>query len=72
MNNGSIGLSLFLIAGGAILAWAVTATVSGLDIKIAGAILIVVGTIGLVLSLLYRASIAPFAGPDDRERNGPI
>lgn len=69
MNNGSVGLSLLLIAVGAILAWAVNATVAGLDIKVVGAILMVVGAIGLLLSLLFWASFAPFARRDDRERH---
>lgn len=47
-----IGTSIFLIALGAILKFAVTATVAGLDIQTAGVILMVVGVIGLVLSLL--------------------
>lgn len=66
MNNGSIGLSLMLIAVGAILAWAVEATVVGLDIVVVGAILMVVGSMGLVLSLLFWASFAPFARRDPR------
>jgi membrane protein implicated in regulation of membrane protease activity len=47
-----IGTSLFLIAVGAVLAWAVTATVAGVDIQTAGVILMVVGVIGLIVSLL--------------------
>ena len=66
MNNGSIGVSLFLIAVGAILAWAVETTVAGLDIKVVGAILMGVGSLGVVLSLLFWASFAPFARRDDR------
>lgn len=71
MNNGSIGLSLFLVAVGAVLAWAVETEVSGVDIKVVGAILMLVGVAGLVLSLLFWASFAPFArgergGPADR------
>lgn len=69
MNNGSIGLSLLLIAVGAILAWAVNATVAGLDIVVVGAILMVVGSLGLILSLLFWASFAPFSRRDDRERH---
>ena len=46
-----IGTSIFLIAIGAILAFAVTATVAGVDIHTAGVILIVVGGLGLVISL---------------------
>jgi Domain of unknown function (DUF6458) len=47
-----IGTSIFLIALGAVLKFAVTATVAGIDIQTAGVILMVVGLIGLVLSLL--------------------
>ena len=48
-----IGTSIFLIALGAILRFAVTATVSGINIATVGTILIVVGVIGLLISLLY-------------------
>jgi hypothetical protein len=48
-----IGTSIFLIAVGAILKYAVTATVSGVDINTVGVILMVVGAVGLVLSLLW-------------------
>lgn len=48
-----IGVSLILIAVGAILTWAVNATVSGLDINTIGIILMIVGAIGLVLSLMF-------------------
>jgi Na+/melibiose symporter-like transporter len=47
-----IGTSIFLIALGAILRWAVTGTVSGLNIQTAGLILLIVGVLGLILSLL--------------------
>lgn len=50
-----IGTSIFLIALGAILAFAVTATVAGISIHTAGVILMVVGGIGLLVSLLYTA-----------------
>ena len=48
-----IGTSIFLIALGAILRFAVTATVSGISIATVGTILLVVGIIGLLISLLY-------------------
>jgi hypothetical protein len=48
-----IGVSLVLIAAGAILTWAVSATVSGLDINTVGVILMVVG---LILSLMFWSS----------------
>jgi len=72
MNNGSIGLSLVLMAVGAILYWAVNATVSGLDIRVVGIILMVIGVLGLVLSLLFWASFAPFARHDGPERHDPV
>jgi Domain of unknown function (DUF6458) len=51
-----IGVSIFLIAVGAVLAFAVNAEVSGLDIQVVGWILLVVGAIGIVLSLLFWSS----------------
>jgi Domain of unknown function (DUF6458) len=46
-----VGTSLFLIALGAILYFAVTATVSGISIATVGLILMIVGGIGLLASL---------------------
>jgi len=51
-----IGVSLILIAAGAILTWAVNATVSGIDINTVGVILLVVGIVGLLISLLFLDS----------------
>ena len=56
----SIGFSLFLIAAGAILAYAVNTSVSGLELQTIGVILMVVGAIGLVLSLLFWSSFSPY------------
>lgn len=61
MVNTNLGFSLFLVAVGAILAWAVSAEVAGIDIKIVGVILMVVGLAGGALSLLFWSSFAPFA-----------
>lgn len=47
-----IGASIFLIAVGAILAFAVDVEVSGLDIAVVGWILMVAGVIGLILTML--------------------
>ena len=47
-----IGVSVFLIALGAILTFAVNATVSGLDINVIGVILMVAGAIGLAMTML--------------------
>src|SRR5262245_44398716 len=52
----AVGLSLLLIAAGAILAYAVDASVSGVEIYTVGVILMVVGGIGLLVSLLFWMS----------------
>jgi hypothetical protein len=72
-----IGTSLFLIAVGAILKFAVTGDVSGISIPTVGLILMIVGIIGLVISLFFlgewrsrhRAVIddRPVVTPRDRE-----
>jgi hypothetical protein len=51
-----IGVSILLIAVGAILIWGVTGEVSGVDIDAVGVILLVVGAIGLVLSMIFWSS----------------
>ena len=48
-----IGTSLFLIAVGAVLKFAVTASVSGIKLSTVGVILMIVGILGLVISLLF-------------------
>lgn len=48
-----IGTSIFLIALGAILKFAVTATVSGISLATVGTILIVVGILGLLISMVF-------------------
>ena len=53
MDTMTIGSSIFLIAVGAILRWAVTATVKGFNIQTAGLVLIIVGIVGLLLSIWY-------------------
>jgi uncharacterized membrane-anchored protein len=49
----TIGTSLVLIAIGAILNYAVTADLEGIDIQTVGVILMLIGILGLILSLLY-------------------
>jgi Flp pilus assembly protein protease CpaA len=58
-----IGFSLFLLAVGAILAFAVDAQVSGIEIQTVGVILMVIGALGLILSFLIW-------GPRRREPMG--
>ena len=74
-----IGVSIFLIALGAILAfavsaevaigailtWAVNASVSGLELDTIGVILMVVGALGLVLSMIFWSS---WGGPGGMRR----
>jgi hypothetical protein len=55
-----IGVGLFLIAVGAILAFAVTAHTSGIDLQTVGWILMGVGFAGVLLSLLLWST---FLGP---------
>ncbi len=55
-----ISMSLLLAAAGAVLIWAVDATVSGLNIHTVGVILLVVGVIGFVTSLFFWSSWGGF------------
>jgi hypothetical protein len=48
-----IGISVFLIAVGAILTFAVHVAVSGVDIGTVGVVLMIAGAIGLLWSLLF-------------------
>jgi hypothetical protein len=52
--------SLILIAVGAVLAFAVSYQVAGMNIQTVGAILIIVGGIGLAVSLATLAGYAPW------------
>jgi uncharacterized protein DUF6458 len=72
-----VGVSILLIAAGAILTWAVNATVSGLEIQTIGVILLIVGIVGLVLSLIFWSSWGGFANGGTRRRttyvdDGPV
>jgi hypothetical protein len=55
-----ISTSLVLIAAGAILKWAVTASASGVNLHTVGVVLMVVGAVGLVLSLVFWSSWGGF------------
>jgi hypothetical protein len=52
----SLGVSLFLIAVGAVLIWAVNASVQGVDLDVVGWILLIVGAFGAFLSLVVFES----------------
>ena len=62
-----IGVGLILVAAGAILAWAVNVDTTGFDINTIGYILLVVGIIGIILSMIFWSS---WAGPGYFSRDG--
>jgi hypothetical protein len=51
-----IGISLLLIAAGAVLIWAVHVTVQGVDLVTVGWILLVIGGIGALASLIIMGT----------------
>ncbi len=71
----TIGTSIVLIAIGAILKYAVTLDVEGIDVQVVGTILMIVGILGLAISLLYTFVLAdrrrppdPYDAPTRRDR----
>ena len=61
-----IGTSLFLIAVGAVLKFAVTTSVSGVKVATVGVILMVVGIVGLLISLILLIQARDRAVVQDR------
>jgi hypothetical protein len=57
-----IGVSLILIAVGAILTWAVSVTTSGFNVNTIGVILMIVGGVGLLISLMFWSTWGGFGG----------
>jgi hypothetical protein len=57
-----LGTSIFLIAVGAILRWAVETTVEGINVHTVGLILLLVGLLGLVLSIMWMLVWSPRRG----------
>ncbi len=55
-----LGVGIFLAAVGAVLAFAVSASVNGVNIHTVGWILLIVGILGIVLSMIFWSS---WAGP---------
>jgi Domain of unknown function (DUF6458) len=62
----TVGTSIFLIAAGAILRYAVTADVSGIDLGVVGLILMIAGALGLVIGLWMMSVARRRAGPRTR------
>jgi len=67
-----ISLSILLVAVGAVLTWAVSAEVSGVDITAVGVILMVVGIVGLLLSLVFWSSWGGFGARDGGGQNTTV
>lgn len=70
----TIGSSIFLIALGAILRYAVTASVAGVDIQVVGLILMIAGAIGLVIGLFMMTAARrdpTYRDPDYRDPPAP-
>jgi hypothetical protein len=67
-----ISLSILLIAVGAVLAWAVSAEVSGVDIQVMGVILVIVGVVGLIASVIFWSSWGGFGARDGGGQNTTI
>lgn len=64
----AFGTSIFLIAAGAILTYAVQADPEGINLDAVGVILMIVGILGFIVSALFFASWAPFR----EERRGRV
>ena len=61
----ALGVSLLLIAVGAILVWGVSVAVEGVAIVSIGWILMAVGAIGLLFALLFMMSFSPMGSHGD-------
>ncbi|MHC2185710.1 DUF6458 family protein [Rathayibacter agropyri] len=83
----SIGAGIFLLIVGAVLAFAVDAQVSGIDLKLVGYILMAAGAVGLILGLVLltrrrqavsttRSAVDPASGEQvtrrSSETDGPL
>jgi membrane protein implicated in regulation of membrane protease activity len=61
----TIGGAMFLIAVGAILYFAVTAHVAGIDLQTVGLILMIVGIVGLAIGLVFMSRRSTATRPPD-------
>jgi hypothetical protein len=66
-----IGTSIFLIAVGAVLAFAVNIRTSGIDLQTVGVILMLVGIVGVILSAIFWNSWGGFRREAIYEDGGP-
>lgn len=52
----TVGSSIFLLAVGAILRYAITDTISGVNLDVVGLILMIAGAVGLVIGLFMATA----------------
>lgn len=67
-----IGVSVFLVAVGAILAFAVDVRSEGIDLDTVGVILMIVGGIGLLASMMFWSSFSPWGGAASTTRRDEV
>jgi sulfite exporter TauE/SafE len=67
MQGTGFGTSLMLLAVGAVLAFAVNYQTSGIDINTVGVILMVVGLIGVLMSLMFMGGFDWFGAQTTRD-----
>ena len=63
-----IGVSIVLVAVGAVLTFALERQVEGINLDTVGIILMLVGATGLIVSMLFWSSWGPYS----RERRGTV
>lgn len=63
-----IGISIVLVAIGAVLTFALERSVEGINLDTVGIILMIVGSIGLIVSMLFWSSWGPYR----RDRSGTV
>ena len=59
-----IGVSVFLMAVGAVMTFALEREAEGINLDTVGIILMIVGALGLLVSLLFWRDAAPWSGRD--------
>jgi len=67
-----IAVSILLIAVGAVLTWGVTAEAEGLDVNNIGVILLIIGILGLVISMIFWSSWGGFHRRTTYVEGGPV
>ncbi len=67
MRTSGIGISLFMMAIGAIMIWAITVDAEGIDLNVVGAILLIAGAVGFIATLAMTASPSKTIVERDRE-----